>query len=131
MRIQSVLLTLMTCLMVLLSSCGDDALAPFEPEIANVPDNFQFQATKVSRVSLTRDYTWQNSGSMASVDHSSAITGGSASVTIFDADGTQVYTSALKASGTEDTSVGTSGAWRIRVVLSSVSGTLNFRVQMK
>jgi len=106
-----------------------DSLAPFQPEINNAADNFQFQATALKNVTTTVQYTWQNSGTAATVNHSSAVTGGSATLTIKDANGTAVYSGALVASGTPATSTGVAGGWSIQVVLTGVSGTLNFRVQ--
>lgn len=113
---------------VLLAACSDP-LAPFQPEITNVTDSFQFQATGVRKVTWSHDYVWQNTGTTANVDHSSTVTAGAATLTIRDAAGTQVYTSPLNPSGSVTTSAGTSGAWTIRVALVTLDGTLNFRVQ--
>ena len=113
---------------LVLLACSD-SLAPFQPEIANNPDNFQFQATGLTGVTTTVQYTWQNSGAQATVNHSSAITGGSATLTIRDANNTQVYSGALVASGTPTTATGVAGAWTIIVQLSNTRGTLNFRVE--
>ncbi len=109
----------------------NDSLAPFQPEINNAPDNFQFQATGLTGVTTTVQYTWQNSGTRATVNHSSAVTGGTATLTIKDAavPPVTVYSRDLVASGTPATSVGTAGAWTIIVQLTNTSGTLNFRVQ--
>lgn len=106
-----------------------DALAPFQPEINNATDNFQFQATGLSGVTTTVQYSWQNTGTAATVNHSSAVTGGTATMTVKDAAGTTVYSGALVASGTPSTSTGTAGGWSIRVELVDTRGTLNFRVQ--
>ncbi len=103
----------------------------FQPEVANLTDNFQFQATGVTNVSQTLNYTWQNTGTAANVNQATTLTAGSATLTIFDASGTQVYTRSLTDNGTFATSTGTTGAWRINLALSGVSGTLNFRVQKK
>jgi hypothetical protein len=57
------------------------------------------------------------------------VTAGSATLTIRDASGTQVYTRNLADNGTFLTNAGTSGSWTIQVVLTNMSGTINFRVQ--
>ena len=80
-------------------------------------------------VTQTLDYTWHNTGTTADVNQSGVITGGSGTLRILDADGTQVYSRSLTETGTFATSAGTSGDWSIEVTLSSASGTLNFRVQ--
>ena len=108
---------------------GNKSLAPFQPQINNAPDNFQFQATGVRNTTVTLNYIWQNSGTSANVNQACAITGGSATLLILDNDGTQVYSKDLSANGTFATSAGVTGNWTIRVTLTSLYGTLNFRVQ--
>ena len=119
-------------LAVLLSAgCGDDPnpLAPFEPEIITTADAFQFQATAVQNVTANFVYTWANPNTRATVNHASAVKQGTAQVFIFDSGGTEVYSGPLAASGTVPTDTGFAGNWKIRVVLTGVSGTLNFRVE--
>ncbi|HEU5261405.1 MAG TPA: hypothetical protein VFU41_08300 [Gemmatimonadales bacterium] len=121
-------MTFLLVLSALLAACSDP-LAPFQPEVANVPDNFQFQATALTNVTATKQYIWQNSGTTANVNQSSAVSGGAATLTIRDANGTQVYAQDVSANGTFVTSAGVSGAWTIQVVLTNVDGTVNFRAQ--
>ena len=115
--------------LLLAAGCGSDALAPFQPQINNAPDNFQFQATGLTNVTTTVQYTWSNTGTAATVNHSSTVTGGSATLTIRDANGIQVYSGALVASANPTTSTGVTGNWTVRVDLLNTTGTLNFRVQ--
>lgn len=122
------------CLVFLLLGilgCGSSnkSLAPFQPQINNVADNFQLQATGVQNVTSTLSYTWQNTGTSASVNQSCAISAGSASLVILDNNGTQVYSNNLSANGTFTTSAGVTGSWTIRVTLTNNSGDLNFRAQ--
>lgn len=114
---------------VLATAACSDPLAPYQPEITNAPGNFQFQATAMNGVNLTREYSWSNTATAANVDQSSAITAGTAALTVRDAAGTVVFTSNLTAGGSTTTSAGTAGTWTIRVVFTSVSGTVNFRLQ--
>jgi hypothetical protein len=116
----------------LTTSCGGEGglLNPqFQPQITNATDNFQFQTTAVTNVTQTLNYTWQNTGTRATINQACAITQGSATVTIRDAAGAQVYQSSLAANGTFQSSAGQAGAWTIIVSVNNVSGTLNFRVQ--
>ena len=118
--------------MAVLIGCGSDPASPlaaFEPEIINTADAFQFQATGVANVTTTVSYTWQNSGTQATIDHSSAVTDGSVTVYVYDADSTQVYTSPLLASGNQASTAGTAGLWRVTVVLNHAYGTFNFRAE--
>ncbi len=117
---------------VLAAACGKSStgpLAPFEPQINNIPNNFSFQATGVTNVTWTFTYTWSNTGDSATVNHSTTVTGGSATVTILDKNGTQRYSQPLMPSGTEGTTKGVAGNWTIRVVFTNYSGTVNFSVQ--
>ena len=113
------------------SACDSgQALAPANQlEVANIPDNFQAQATALDNVSQTLTYTWQMSGIVANVNQSGTVTGGSGTLTILDDAGAEVYTKTLAQTGSFQTSAGSAGAWTIRIELSGMSGVLNVRVQ--
>lgn len=121
--------------LIVLSSCTknntNNSLDPFKPEIANVTDNFQLQATDVKQVTATIDYNWNNTGPAATIDKSGVITAGTARLLIFDKNGTNVSNTDLKVTGNIPTSVGVAGLWKIRLELNGYDGTLNFRVQKK
>ena len=123
------------CLVFLLGGilgCGgskNNSLAPFQPQINNMPDNFQLQATGVNNVTSTLNYTWQNTGTSANVNQSCVISAGTATLVILDNNGTQVYSGNLASNGTFATSTGVTGNWTIRVTLTNQSGDLNFRAQ--
>ncbi len=112
------------------SGCSDsNPISAFEPEIVNNADAFQFQITDATDVTTTLHYSWTNTGTRATIDHSTAVVSGSAFVTIMDASGVQVYSSELKASGVETSAVGTAGTWNITVGFSKFDGTSNFRAE--
>ena len=123
--------TMMATAAVLLAGCNSptSSLAPFQPQINNAANNFQFQATGVQTVTTTLTYQWQNSGTGASVNQATTITAGSATVTLYDSTNTMVYTRNLADNGTFAASAGAIGSWTIKVVLVDYSGTVNFRVQ--
>lgn len=131
-------LILMTALAVtglfalLFLSCGAQTLNPkFQPEISNLTDNFQFQATGMTGVTQTLSYNWTITGTQGSVNQACSITGGGATILIRDAQDTVVYTRNLADNGTFTTNAGVAGTWKIQVALSNVQGTVNFRVQKK
>lgn len=114
----------------LFAACSSStSLASFQPQINNVADNFQFQATGVKNVTSTFTYTWSNTGDSATVNQATTVTGGSATLTISDNNGTQVYSQSLSANGTFGMTKGLHGSWTIKVVFTNYSGTVNFRVQ--
>jgi PBP1b-binding outer membrane lipoprotein LpoB len=126
-------LFLLPLLAFVFTGCSSDnptaPLANFQPEIVNNQDSFQFQATAVENVSATVSYSWQNSGTQATINHSSTVDSGSVSVIILDNDGVQVYGNPLAASLNEPTSTGIAGTWTVRVTLLNCYGTLNFRAE--
>jgi hypothetical protein len=128
-------IVLMIVALLTMGGCGSDnpadPLAGFEPQVNNATDSFQLQATDVTEVGTILQYTWENTGSQASVDHSTTTSAGAAAVLIRDADGTTVYDQGLSASLNENTASGSTGSWTIVVTLADYSGTLNFRVQKK
>jgi len=122
----------LAALLLLASGCGSDNSNPisaFQPEVINQADAFEFQITNASDVSTTVSYLWQNSGTQATIDHSTVTTGGSASMEVFDSQGTSVYTNGLVASANHQTNAGVTGMWTIQLTFTKFSGTANFRAQ--
>ncbi len=120
---------LLAASLVLAACGGDSTTAPGrDPEIINGVDNFQYQITDVQAFSGTQLYVWQNTGTAAVVNQSSAITGGTVTLVIRDANGDEVYNSSLAPDGTFSTASGVAGNWSIRVTYVGGSGTVNFRV---
>ena len=116
----------------LLTACSNNVLNPgFEPEISNKTDTFQFQATDVNNVSQTLNYTWQNDGTVANINQSSNLSSGSATLTINDTNGVEVYRKSLSENGSFVTAEGQSGSWTINISLSKLDGTLNFRAEKR
>jgi hypothetical protein len=123
----------LACTVFVLAGCSNnDPVVPgIEPEVVNSTDNFQFQVTAMQNYTGTLEYVWANTGPMADVDQSCQISAGSAALVLLDNGGAQVYSNDLSQGGSYVSSSGTAGDWRIRVVLSGASGTLNFRADMR
>lgn len=121
----------MIAALVFAAACSNSTgpLAPFQPQINNIADNFEFQATNVTGVTWTYTYAWSNSGTTASVNQATTITAGTATVILYDKNGTQMYSQSLSANGTFAAGTGVAGNWTVKVVFSNYSGTVNFRVQ--
>ena len=121
------------CALALLAvSCGSTAnpIGPSnQPEVANLRDDFQFQASNLSATTQTLTYNWENTGTSANVNQSGSLSSGTATLTIRTPSGQQVYNRDLSATGTFTSSTGAPGSWQIEVRLTNVTGTLNFRVQ--
>jgi len=121
---------LLLALLFALAGCSKStSLAPFEPEIVNNQDAFQLQATGVANVSTTLVYFWKNSGTRATINHSTTTTAGSTLLTIKDSLGATVYSKALVPSLNEPTTAGAAGTWSVSLTLTNYSGTLNFRAE--
>ncbi len=124
--------TLLLAAMTVLATACDDAnlIGPANQlEVTNAVDQFQFQLTDLVDVEDVRSYTWENTGTQATIDISEAITGGSAILTITDADGSLMYQEDIADDSDATTPVGVAGMWQIEVRLESTTGTFNFRVQ--
>ena len=119
--------------LVFAAACGSDPVAPpgIQPQITNFTDAFSFQITNLNNVTGTYDYTWQNTGTLARVSHSTnAGATGTATLVLRDAVGTQVYSGTLASSGQPVSSpAGVAGAWTVRLVFTGYSNTqVNFAV---
>ncbi len=113
----------------LLAGCTSNSLGPFQPEIGNATDTFQFQATNVTNVTTVVTYPWVNTGTRATINHSTTTTAGSSLLVIKDGTGATVYSKALSPSLNEPTTAGQAGTWTLQLTLTHYSGTLNFRAQ--
>lgn len=118
--------------LILVTGCGDDPTAPgIEPQITNLSDAFSYQVSSIQNFTGTYSYSWQNTGTIAKITHASdAGATGSATLTVRDADGTQVYSGQLVSSGEPLTEpAGVAGDWTITIVYSDYSNTqVNFGV---
>ncbi len=94
---------------LLLPACGGQTIAPFQPEIRNLTDSFEFQVTSAKNVTQDLAYTWQNTGTMANVNQASSIAGGTANLTLRDAQGAVIYVRSLAENGTFTTNAGAAG----------------------
>jgi hypothetical protein len=122
----------LACL-IFAAACSSDPTAPpgIQPQIVNNTDAFSFQVTSLNGVTGSYPYTWQNTGTLAKITHASDAGGtGTATLTITDAVGTQVYSGAFATSGEPVTSpAGVAGTWTITVTFASYSNTqVNFGV---
>jgi len=123
---------ILSATLLLLTGCGDSSngIGPENQlEVTNAVDQFQFQLTALEKVTDRRRYDWENTGPRATIDISQAITGGSATLTIRDGEGTVLYNAEISQENETTTPAGVSGTWEIEVVLTKCTGTFNFRVQ--
>lgn len=117
-------------LFLVTAGCSNNALNPnFQPQVTNNTDSFGFQTTGITNITQTLNYDWQNTGTLANINQSCSVSGGTATLVIRDNGGTQVYTKDLATNGNFPTSAGTSGTWKIQIILNNCSGTLNFTAQ--
>ena len=75
-----ILISMMLFTFIALTGCSDDSnpVSAFEPEIINNADAFQFQITDAVNVNTILNYNWTNTGSQATIDHSSVLSEGTA-----------------------------------------------------
>lgn len=116
---------------LVLAGCGDNTpTSPgIQPEIINIVDSFEYQVSDIRNYSGTATYAWENTGTGANIDLSTAGDAGDAVLTVHDDAGTPVFTGTLDADGTFATNRGIAGNWTLRVDYTSFSGTVNFRLE--
>lgn len=116
-----------------MAACGDgNVIGPDNQlEVANLTDNFEWQVSALDDVSQTLDYAWENTGPEATIDIAGSLSAGTATLTVTDAAGTQVFSGSLDNSNNTNTSAGEAGIWRVVVVIEGAHGALNFRIEKK
>jgi hypothetical protein len=131
-RTRAVMAAAVVLTSVSILGCSDNPVSPGKDlQVANVADNFQFQVTALQNYSTSYQYTWANTGTAATVNQASSLTGGTAVLVVRDNAGTQVYARSQAENGTFDTTTGVAGSWTITLTTNKASGTINFRVQRK
>jgi hypothetical protein len=130
-RFRAVAFTVIAGSSIWLGACSDSPTGPgIQPQIMNQTDNFEYQVSEVQGFTGTLSYPWQNSGTQANVNQATTVSGGSVTLRLFDASGTQVYSRSLAENGTFVTTAGQAGVWTIRVIYSgAVAPVVNFRAQ--
>jgi len=121
-------------LLVALSACGESSI--FGPDnqlqVSNNADQFSLQAQTVVDQSGTESYDWVVTTNTAAISHANAaLTGGTATVTILDADGTQVYTASLSeaSNGNSVSDVGVIGTWTVIITMTNATTDhINFQI---
>jgi hypothetical protein len=118
------------CILAVVACSDDTPTSPgAQPRIVNNTDTFEFQVTSMQNYSSVWRYNWTTTGTIADVDQSSVVGGGTVVLRLVDADGTIVYSRNLAQDGSYTSESGATGQWRVEIEMSKCSGTLNFRVQ--
>jgi hypothetical protein len=117
-------------------ACGDGT-GPFANLSAtNNADDFLFVAQTFGRsVTTTLRYTWQHSAPVAQVIQGLGLgsplgpISGTATLTIRDGAGTQLYTHDLKENLSDTTIAGVPGDWALELIFVSINGDIVFNVR--
>ena len=109
----------------------DPELCPFIPQVGvdYGPDTLHYEATAWTNVTDTSAFEWSNLSTSASVNQATTVTAGTATLTILDGHGTQVYARDLAESGTFTTSAGVGLHWTVRIAFTGYRGTVNFSIR--
>jgi len=105
-------------------ACASDPTRGVQIEVRNDTDNFQFHATALSQGSDLRSYTWQNSGTRATLDVTIQGSAGSVHLEVRDGANSVVYNADLPATLVTPTAVGIAGGWRVTVSMTGFTGTI-------
>jgi len=116
---------------LLLPGCDDNPVDSYEPIVSNETDNFHLVVKEASDVDTIVYYFWSMGGTVANIDQTSDISGGSVSIVVDDHDRVVVYSTDMKTTGSFATNPGQPGVWRVMVTLRNFSGLFDFRLQRK
>jgi hypothetical protein len=99
----------------ILIACGGDPLGPDgRALVTRSVDNFLLQMWDLSDATETRSYTWQNTGTQATLEIFQVPCSGSAILIVKDAAGTVVHQEDIFNDNDTDTSVGVAGIGLLR-----------------
>ena len=121
--------------LLLAAGCSDQADTFASLSVTNNADNFFFVGQTFDRATTTTlRYEWQHTGTVARVAQGGAVQSvgtaggltGSASVTIRDASGTQVYAHDLREELVDTTAAGAPGNWTVDLAFTGVLGNAIF-----
>lgn len=116
----------------ILIACGSDPLGPDgRVQVTRSTDNFLLQMWDLSNATETRSYTWQNTGTEATIEILQVACSGSAILVVKDDAGTVVHQEDIFNDNDTDTSVGVAGDWTIEVQLQNVNCSFSFRLFKK
>lgn len=117
---------------VIFSSCKKDKSPdPSQPQILNQTDNFTFSVKNMNNVTRVLEYTWVNNGTQASITQATNLQGGTVVLKVYDATNTELYSNSIDNNGSFITASGTPGTWKIKVILTNYSGSVDFTAQKK
>ena len=113
------------------AGCSASNSSSGQVAVCNEKGSFSY-STNAGMTTKTDSYTWENPASKAVVQSSMNMGVGSATVTIKDAAGKQVFSKTFQGSGqagsSETTQEGQAGAWQIEVKMTGASGQVAFQV---
>ena len=116
---------------LVLSGCTVSNSPGGQDAVSNQDNNFSY-STNAGMTTKTENFEWTNSGSKAAVHWSMNMGMGSASLTVKDAAGKQVFTKSFSGTGqqasSQTTTTGEAGEWTITVKLTGASGQIAFHV---
>ena len=119
-------------IVTILTACGGDPLGPDGREqVTRSVDNFLLQMWDLADATETRSYTWQNTGTQATIEILQVACSGSAILLVKDDAGTVVHEEDIFNDNDTDTSVGVAGDWTIEIQLQNVNCSFSFRLFKK
>ena len=106
------------------SGCSSNPVTGVQIEVRNDADNFQYHATALNQQNDVHSYSWQNSGTRATLDLTTEGSAGTVHLVVRDAANATVYDADLPANLVTTTTIGTAGSWRINVTLTGYTGNV-------
>jgi hypothetical protein len=106
------------------AGCSSNPVTGVQIEVRNDADNFQYHATALNQQNDVHSYTWQNSGTRATLDLTTDRSAGTVHLVVRDAANATVYDADLPANLVTSTTLGTAGSWHVNVTLTGYTGNV-------
>jgi hypothetical protein len=105
-------------------ACSSNPVTGVQIEVRNDADAFQYHATALNQQNDVHSYTWQNSGTRATLDLTTAGSAGTVHLVVRDAANATVYDADLPANLVTSSAIGTAGGWHVNVTLTGYTGNV-------
>lgn len=117
------------------AGCADSIIKPLGPEnseqVDNRPDFFRFQAVELDNVHDTRQFSWVNSGTSATVLHRNFVHHGSVILMVRDAAGTLVDSVPMEFNLDTETDEGVPGSWQLELRFYGARGRVDVGLEKR
>jgi hypothetical protein len=97
--------------------------------VVNQPGSFEYRSDGLTGVTYQAVYLWPNTGTSATIEHSTVVQSGQVRLTLVDPHARVMYDVELRPGAALEVGVGAVGSWSVIVTVTDFTGTIDFRVR--